>query len=112
MSGTSSVKRGTSSIKSPKSPRSPKIKIGSSIVSDNEIEDIRSTAESAISKKDRFHTEYIPGQTKPDRYQLSLENCEPGESPPYILDKGGLQQEAPPARLEIHLEYKYVTTYS
>jgi len=106
MSGTSSVKRGTSSIKSPKSPRSPKIKIGSSIVSDNEIEDIRSTAESAISKKDRFHTEYIPGQTRPDRYQLSLENTAPGEAPPYILDKENLQKEAPPARLEIHLEYR------
>jgi len=105
MSGTSSVKRGTSSIKSPKSPRSPKIKIGSSIVSDTEIEDIKSTAESAISKKDRY-PEYIPGQTRPDRYQLSLENTAPGEAPPYILDKGGLQQEAPPARLEIHLEYK------
>jgi len=105
MSGTSSVKRGTSSIKSPKSPRSPKIKIGSSIVSDNEIEDIGSTAESAISKKDRC-PEYIPGQTRPDRYQLSLINTAPGESPPYILDKENLQQEAPPARLEIHLEYK------
>jgi len=107
MSGTSSVKRGTSSIKSPKSPRSPKIKIGSSIVSDNEIEDIKSTAESAISKKDRYpESQYIPGQTRPDRYQLSLEATAPGEAPPYILDKDSFQPEAPPARLEIHLEYK------
>ena len=104
MSGASSVKRGTSSIKSPKSPRSPKIKIGSSIVSDTEIEDNKSTAESAVSKKDPRYPERFP--FRPDRYQLSLENCEPGESPPYILDKDGLQQEAPPARLEIHLEYK------
>jgi len=108
MSGTSSVKRGTSSIKSPKSPRSPRIKIGSSIVSDNEIEDIKSTAESAISKKDICLTnpEYIPGQTKPDRYQISLENTPAGQAPPYILDEDSFQPEAPPARLEIHLEYK------
>lgn len=104
MSGTSSVKRGTSSIKSPKSPRSPKIKIGSSIVSDTEIEDNKSTAESAISKKDQRYPERLP--FRPDRYQLSLENTAPGEAPPYILDKENLQKEAPPARLEIHLEYK------
>jgi len=104
MSGTSSVKRGTSSIKSPKSPRSPKIKIGSSIVSDTEIEDNKSTAESAISKKDQRYPERLP--FRPDRYQLSLENTAPGEAPPYILDKDGLQREAPPPRLEIHLEYR------
>ena len=104
MSGTSSVKRGTSSIKSPKSPRSPKIKIGSSIVSDTEIEDNKSTAESAISKKDQRYPERLP--FRPDRYQLSLENTAPGEAPPYILDKDGLQREAPPPRLEINLEYR------
>ena len=109
MSGASSVKRGTSSIKSPKSPRSPKIKIGSSIVSDTEIEDNKSTAESAVSKKDPRYPERFP--FRPDRYQLSLENTAPGEAPPYILDKDSFQQEAPPARLEIHLEYRYVTTY-
>lgn len=65
-SGTSSVKRGTSSIKSPKSPRSPKIKIGSSIaVSDTEIEEVKSTDAPPLVKKDkdalRIHLEHKEG---------------------------------------------------
>ena len=59
--GSSSIKRGTSSIKSPKSPRSPKIKIGDSIVSDTELED-NTSASAPIVKKDkdalRIHLEH------------------------------------------------------
>ena len=59
--GSSSIKRGTSSIKSPKSPRSPKIKIGDSIVSDTEVED-NTSASAPIVKKDkdalRIHLEH------------------------------------------------------
>jgi len=62
--GSSSIKRGTSSIKSPKSPRSPKIKIGSSVVSDTEIEDTASQT-APIVKKDknalRIHLEHQEG---------------------------------------------------
>lgn len=79
--GSSSIKRGTSSIKSPKSPRSPKIKIGDSIVSDTELED-NTSASAPIVKKDkdalRIHLEHQEGCKHAEEFVRIIKEQFPG----------------------------------
>lgn len=96
---SSSIKRGTSSIKSPKSPRSPRIKIGDSIVSDTELEDNITEASAPIVKKDKAALKI--------EIEDQWRNFRSGESTslPYILQSGSVTLKEKDT-LRIHFEHQ------